>query len=59
MESFFICGFVLLVYAIRKFLRNKILYPSIIFSVMWGGGLCIYRCHLEWVWREFVPEGIL
>lgn len=41
MVSFFICGFVLLVYAIRKFIKNKILYPSIIFSVMWGVA-CIY-----------------
>ena len=37
MVSFFICGLVLLIYAIRKFLKDKILYPSVIFSVMWGG----------------------
>lgn len=41
MVSFFICGLVLLIYAIRKFLKNKILYPSIIFSVMWGVA-CVY-----------------
>lgn len=41
MVNFFICGFVFLIYAIRKFLKNKILYPSIIFSVMWGVA-CVY-----------------
>lgn len=41
MISFFVCGFVLLVYAIRKFVKSKILYPSIVFSVMWGV-TCVY-----------------
>lgn len=41
MVNFFICGFVFLIYAIRKFLKNKILYPSIMFSVMWGVA-CVY-----------------
>lgn len=41
MVNFFICGFVFLIYAIRKFFKNKILYPSIMFSVMWGVA-CVY-----------------
>ena len=41
MVSFFICGLALLVYAIRTFFKNRILYPSVIFSVMWGVA-CVY-----------------
>lgn len=41
MGNFFICGFVFLLYAIRKFFKNKILYPSIVFSTMWGIA-CVY-----------------
>lgn len=41
MVSFFICGLALLVYAIRTFVKNRILYPSVIFSVMWGVA-CVY-----------------
>ncbi|WP_195477324.1 oligosaccharide repeat unit polymerase [Bacteroides finegoldii] len=41
MENFFACGFVFLIYAIRKFFKNKILYPSIVFSAMWGIA-CVY-----------------
>lgn len=36
MLSFLVCGLVLLLYAYRRFAKTKVLYPSVMFSVMWG-----------------------
>lgn len=36
MANFIICGLVMWLYAYMKFRREKILYPSVIFSFMWG-----------------------
>lgn len=36
MLSFLLSGFALLLYAYLKFIKTKIFYPSVIFSLMWG-----------------------
>lgn len=36
MISFLVCGLILLFYAYQRFAKTRILYPSVIFSVMWG-----------------------
>ena len=41
MLNFFICGVVFLFYSFVKFKRDKIFYPSVVFSFMWGG-VCMY-----------------
>lgn len=40
MLSFLLSGFALLFYAYLKYIKTKIFYPSVIFSLMWGGA-CI------------------
>ena len=37
MINFIICGLAMWLYAYIKFRKEKILYPSVIFSFMWGG----------------------
>lgn len=37
MTNFIICGIAMWLYAYIKFRKDKILYPSVIFSFMWGG----------------------
>lgn len=41
MLNFFLCGIVFLFYSFVKFKRDKIFYPSVVFSFMWGG-VCMY-----------------
>lgn len=36
MANFLVCGLILWLYAFIKFRNEKILYPSVIFSFMWG-----------------------
>lgn len=40
MLSFLLSGFAFLLYAYLKFIKTKIFYPSVVFSLMWGIG-CI------------------
>lgn len=41
MISFLICGIIFWLYTYMTFMKERIFYPSIIFSFMWGG-VCIY-----------------
>lgn len=40
MFNFLICGLAFWLYAFFKFRGEKILYPSVIFSFMWGWPAC-------------------
>lgn len=41
MLSFLLSGFAFLLYAYLKFIKTKIFYPSVIFSLMWGIGCVV------------------
>lgn len=41
MINFFICGIIFILYSFFVFKRDKIILPSVVFSVMWGG-VCLY-----------------
>lgn len=41
MINFLICGIAFLLFAFVKFKKKRILYPSVVFSVMWSA-VCLY-----------------
>ena len=52
--EFVISGLLLLIYSFNTFIKNKLLYPSVVFGVMWG--LAFMLCGLiqtEYIYPEF------
>lgn len=57
MLSFLICGLCLLLYGYKLFMKTKILYPSVVFSAMWGMA-CLFTAFilLDWFGKLYLSE---